>query len=511
ALYRYWYWEMQLAQYIQQLATPHATQHSEQNTAHETQDLNLAIAKIKHSQDLDQHQESALRHALTQRFTLITGGPGTGKTTTLSQIIAILLDWQADIRIAMAAPTGKAAQRMKEALQGAANRLPQDFSTAKEKLKQQQPITLHRLLGLGYTQQARYHAKNPLPYDVIVVDEASMLDLNLARQLFEAIPTSCRLILLGDVNQLASVDVGSVLADLQHINALEHNRQHLLKSRRFSDDNPIGKLAKFFIEQCFNNETSKPSSQAFKQLLTLKSHADTTAATEFAHGYPLSSHVHHDDIIQGFAHYAEQLKRYYPQRETLTTSSNEIVNKICEAFDYYRVLTATQQGNFGVEQLNLHCENYIKQHIFPSAHQHKSTWYFGKAVMMTHNDYQLDLSNGDIGLCLGETADQQFMVYFPSLERWYPAARLPKDIQTAFAMTIHKSQGSEFNHTAVVLDDGAERLLSQELLYTAITRAKNALSLWYTEQALQDALHNKTQRSSRLVKKVESYYSLSSN
>lgn len=500
ALYRYALWELQLAKVITQFV---------QGDISIPVDQAKIEAMIQQLNPQDQYQKQALLCAVSYRLTLITGGPGTGKTFTLAQVIVILNQLSSSLRIGMAAPTGKAAQRMQEALQKALSYLPQHLVTPQ--LKQQSTMTLHRLLGItGQQQQAKYHAKHPLPYDVIVIDEASMLDLNLARLLFMALPAHCRLILLGDAHQLASVDVGSVLADLQELSILKPYCQQLVHSRRFNQESKIGQSARF-LQQYFgysfdNTEHITSCVQGFLQLFPVHQFNYTTLThdkiqyTAIETTVEMSNYYH--ELSKGYQHYQQCIKRYKTKLKELYqryqhTPSDEdlaIIDELCQAFDQYRILTATKRGRLGVVTLNEVIEQQFRG-VF------KSSWYLGKAVMITQNNPLLGLANGDIGLCLSGSRDQ-FMVYFPHLSRWLPASRLPQTIQPAFAMTIHKSQGSEFEHVAVVLDD-AEHLLSQELLYTAITRAKQYLQLLTTKTALELALTQKTQRTSRLVHKVE--------
>lgn len=435
----------------------------------------------------DQHQKQALAMVAEQALAIITGGPGTGKTYTLARIIAVLKQSLPDIRIAMAAPTGKAAQRMKEALQNSfQDEKLQDLVTPD--LKNLNPVTLHRLLGLGNTQQPRFHSRQPLPYDVIVVDEASMLDLNLAQMLFAAMPNQARLIILGDADQLASVDVGSVLADLQQVPALAENRVNLVNSRRFKSDARIGKLAQFIQQQtCFDSTTHPVEKQSvlhtFQQQVvnatTLKAVELDQVKVDYLQLELLPEQAlsaeqlqhYYDLLMLGFQGYVEALKQYQQN------PNESLVPKVIHHFDDYRILAAIRHGHFGLKQLNLQ----IEQRLLEQSKQIKQgEWYLGRPVMMTYNDYQLGVSNGDIGLCLQrvQQGKLQFEVYFPSLNKWVAATRLPKNIETAFALTIHKSQGSEFTHTAVVLDRQAEKLLSKELIYTAITRAKKWSVYW---------------------------------
>ncbi len=495
-LYRYWKLEHQVASDILRIQ-------AQPPLSFELQAEQLNLLQ-------DPQQQKALQTAATQSLSIITGGPGTGKTYTLAHIVAVLNQALPNIRIAMAAPTGKAAQRMDEALQNALNsQALQMFNV--DALRQLRPVTLHRLLGLGNTGKPRFHAKQPLPYDVIVVDEASMLDLSLSQMLLAAIPAQARLILLGDANQLASVDVGTVLADLQQVPELANNRVNLVTTRRFAEGAKIGAMAKFiqqehspaqvlaeFEQQVVAAGELKPIQ--FKQveidalqLQYLPQQNGQISAENLAHYY--------DQLMYGYQAYVAVLKAHTLGLEQSSTAFQAHVENVVNVFDDYRILTAIRHGHLGLQQLNLQIEKRLLQQLKQTKH---GDWYAGRPVMMTYNDYQLGLSNGDIGICfMREQNDQrQFEVYFPSLNKWVPATRLPKNIETAFVLTIHKSQGSEFTHTAVVLDAAAKNLLSKELIYTAITRAKKVVSLLVDAQALQQALMIRTRRSSGLLARI---------
>lgn len=490
ALYRYWHLEQRLAQQICRLKR----QTIQQINTSDFQDL-LS----------DPHQQAALKMVLQQWFSLITGGPGTGKTYTLARIIAALNQIIPDIRIAMAAPTGKAAQRMQEALQNSFNdpKLLQSGLITDE-LRHQNTQTLHRLLGMGNRQIPRFNQKQPLPYDVIVVDEASMLDLSLATALFEAIPEGCRIILLGDANQLASVDVGSVLADLQQVPALTENRVQLQTSRRFAGDAKIGQLARFIQAQ---QDATEPDSVLSKLEHEIVNAAplgaihlnpempDLIQLEYLAESQQIEMEPYQQKLMYGFQGYVAALKHYLQADEP-----EDQIQPVIHAFDDYRILTAVRHGQLGLEQLNRFAEQWLNQQLKQIA---VGDWYVGRPVMMTYNDYQLGISNGDIGICFKHrTQPQQFEVFFPSLNKWIAAHRLPRSMQTAFVLTIHKSQGSEFTHTAIVLDAHAEKLLSQELIYTAVTRAKKVVSILADRGALQQALTIRTVRRSGLVQKI---------
>lgn len=490
ALYRYWHLEQRLAEQIcrlkQQLIQPVSCDDY----------LDLLT---------DPHQQAALQMVARQGLSIITGGPGTGKTYTLARIIAVLSQAIPHIRVAMAAPTGKAAQRMQEALQNSFND-PKllESGLVSEELRNQGTQTIHRLLGMGHSQTPRFNQKQPLPYDVIVVDEASMLDLNLATLLFEAVPESCRIILLGDANQLASVDVGAVLADLQQIQALADNRVQLQTSRRFAEGALIGQVAKFIQAQSYQQdhvevlqrfEVDIVQVSELKPIVLQRDMPDVVQLEYLPEGNQLDLEMYYQKLMLGFQGYVQSLKNYLQEERSI-----EQVQNVVKAFDDYRILTAVRHGPFGLQQLNQYAQRWLQQQLSIVT---AGGWYVGRPVMMTYNDYQLGISNGDIGLCFEHrTQPQQFEVYFPSLNKWVAANRLPKSIQSAFALTIHKSQGSEFTHTAVVLDQTAKNLLSQELIYTAITRAKKVVSLLVHQEALLQAFTVRTTRKSGLVQKV---------
>lgn len=489
-LYRYWQLEQavatQIARIKSQVITP--------------VDLN----ERDHNLLTDPQQKQALEMVAKQGLNIITGGPGTGKTYTLAHMIAVLHEALPNIRIAMAAPTGKAAQRMQEALQKALHSEKlQAFEL--EALKQLQPVTLHRLLGLGRLGRPRFHAKQPLPYDVIVVDEASMLDLSLSQMLLAAVPDSARLILLGDADQLASVDVGTVLADLQQTSVLADNRVNLITTRRFASGARIGAMAHFIQQE------HVPASvlNQFEQQVVAASELQVIALDqveidqlqlqylpEINPTTGLQLDQYYDQLMYGYQAYADAIKLAQDQADF-----DQYVQKAIQHFDHYRILTAIRHGDLGLNKIN----QQIEQRFLASVGKLKQgDWYTGRPVMMTYNDYQLGLSNGDIGICFWreQEGQSQFEVYFPSLEKWVLATRLPKSIETAFALTIHKSQGSEFTHTAVVLDQQAKNLLSKELIYTAITRAKKVVSLLVDRDAFTQALCVRTTRMSGLSGKI---------
>ena len=489
-LYRYWQLEQAVATQIARIKSQAITP--------------VNLSERDHNLLTDPQQKQALEMVAKQGLNIITGGPGTGKTYTLAHMIAVLHEALPNIRIAMAAPTGKAAQRMQEALQKALHsKKLQAFEL--ETLKQVQPVTLHRLLGLGRLGRPRFHAKQPLPYDVIVVDEASMLDLSLSQMLLAAVPDSARLILLGDADQLASVDVGTVLADLQQTSVLADNWVNLITTRRFASGARIGAMAHFIQQEhvpasVLNQFEQQVGAASELQVIALDQveidQLQLQYLPEINPTTGLQLDPYYDQLMYGYQAYADAIKQAQDQ-----TDFEQYVQQAIQHFDHYRILTAIRHGDLGLNKIN----QQIEQRFLASVGKLKQgDWYTGRPVMMTYNDYQLGLSNGDIGICFWreQEGQSQFEVYFPSLEKWVLATRLPKSIETAFALTIHKSQGSEFTHTAVVLDQQAKNLLSKELIYTAITRAKKVVSLLVDRDAFTQALCVRTTRISGLSEKI---------
>ncbi len=451
----------------------------------------------------DEHQKRSLQVVFKNNFNLITGGPGTGKTYTLARIIASLNKVCDNPRIAMAAPTGKAAQRMQEALQNAfSSEALNDGGFITDELKSLVPITIHRLLGIGMNGKAQFGADKKLPFDILVVDEVSMLDLKIAAQLFSAVASGTRVILLGDPKQLASVDVGGLLLDLKSSPLLKNNQVQLEKSVRFGDDTAIGRIAKFILRK-----SDQATDQATDQVVFdhFSDNSDHSVVEEFKKLFDGESAVLDMISANGDGGEVQAIRHGYMR---YTNQIHSYLSGLCDhdelftVFDQYRVLTATKHGKFGLNDMN----TYISSHVAQVTGQDSREWYVGRPIMITENNYKLGLSNGDIGICLKHRENSgEFEVYFQSSNKWISTTRLPKSIQTAYAMTIHKSQGSEFGRVAVVLDDSeaSSKVLSMELIYTAITRAKNEIYLLAGDQALLTALTVKTTRQSGLQKKLQ--------
>jgi exodeoxyribonuclease V, alpha subunit len=402
-------------------------------------------------------QQNAVRLARSRRLALINGGPGTGKTYTIARLIHAEQQADPKIRIALAAPTGKAAKRMEESLAAAG---VQDLPAQ----------TLHRLLGIGTDGQARYHTSRHLPHDLIIIDEASMLSLELAHALIAATAPASRLILLGDADQLAAVEPGAILHDLSHHPALQNHRITLRESQRFRADSGIGQLAAIL------GDPDNPGARLLEAL-------QTREAASPIHWYPTPDANLYRALIAPYQPYLEKL-------QDAAANPQELLN----TYDQYRILCAGHHGALGTRRINaaLRQLHQRAQGADPSL-----AYYHGLPLMILENDHRQQLYNGDTGICLED--DNGLQLHLPGHEP-VPLARLnPATLTDAYALSIHKSQGSEYPHVALVLDEHAERLLSRELLYTGITRSKGRLDIYASADALQSAAATPTRRHTGLA------------
>ncbi len=417
------------------------------------------------AEEIDWQREAA-KTAINQVFCIITGGPGTGKTTTVVKILALLQELaERPLFIALAAPTGKAAMRLQESIGNSKSALP-----CSETVKQSIPesvTTLHRLLGSRPpSPYFRHNAENPLPFDLVVVDEASMVDLALMSKMVDALKPSARLILLGDKDQLASVESGAVLADLTA--ALPDHTVELKRAHRF--DATIKDLAEAVNLQ--QPEAAWSALQAGNENIGLLN----------------------QEVI---AYIVGQRLDYISAIESPYDTGH-----IFNVFRRFQVLCANRAGKNSVADINNQVERRLASagHINPTG-----TWYHGRPVMITQNDAALHLYNGDIGLCLKDTEQNgKLMVFFQrpdgSIKKCLPA-RLPH-CETVYAMTIHKSQGSEFNEILIALPDQHNPVLTKELLYTAITRARKSVKILADQKVFNETVLRKIERFGGLAQKL---------
>ena len=467
-------------------------------------------------------QQLAAALALRGRLTVISGGPGTGKTTTVVNLLACLIALAPDCRIALAAPTGKAAARMTDAIRQRAQHLPPE-------LRDRMPAessTVHRLLGVNPSGFA-HDADNPLAIDALVVDEASMLDLALATRLLEAVPPTARIVLLGDKDQLAAVESGAVFAELSidptltpdcvrelaaltgtpaeaivppapaRASALQDCAVWFTQTYRFSRDSGVGRLANYVN-----------TGQARAAADWLRGATDDDVRWLEA-GVRTDPEAVLREMDSGFADYVR----------SVAADPGDIA-AITDAFGRFRVLCALRDGPRGVTALNAAMTRRFRATLtlpglpglpgLPPAGGGlegalASPWFAGRPVLVLDNDYVLRLFNGDIGIALPDT-NGVLLVHFPDATapggfRAIAPVRLPRH-ETAFAMTIHKSQGSEFDGILVMLPQQRSRVLTRELLYTAITRAKRQVTLVADEAVLAQAIATPTTRHSGLLARL---------
>ncbi len=490
-LYRYWKYEQDLAQALNRRAGAAALAVDEDQLQ---KDLHTLFPASSAKPDW---QKVAAAAAVLNQFCVISGGPGTGKTSTVIRILALLRLQPngLDLKIALAAPTGKAAARMQEAIHQAKQGLPVDESI--RDAIPEEATTLHRLLGARMDSvYFRHHQQNPLPIDVLILDEASMVDIALMTKLIWALPEKARLIMLGDKDQLSSVEAGAVLADICGKEQLFSDafRDKLIRllgedlpsrsgsppaiadsilllhqSYRFSDESGIGRLAK---------AVNQGDGKAALSLLNDKHLPD------------IHLHASHDTI-------AEEAADSYKSYLTRIKAGADI-DSIFAAFNSFRVLCAIRGGPNGVTLLNQRIGQALAARNLIDA---GSDYYAGRPIMITCNDHGLRLYNGDIGLLLpdpecGGRLRACFQGSDHAVRRLAPAS-LPRH-ETVYAMTVHKSQGSEFGQVLLVLPEEGSPLLSRELLYTGITRAKSRFELFAVDGILLAAVQQKLSRTTGL-------------
>lgn len=521
--------------------------------------VNESIGAAKRD-DID-WQKVAAAVAVTSRISVISGGPGTGKTTTVAKLLAVLLKLHTgtQLTIQLAAPTGKAAARLTESLSEAVNKL--SLTDEQRRNIPEQAQTLHRLLGAQpESQKLRYHRDNPLSLDILVVDEASMVDLPMMARLIDALQPSARIIFLGDKDQLASVEAGAVLGDICRFAEQGYSTGRaaqltrltgcplaaysssgsdvesatpevrdclclLRKSYRFNAASGIGQLA-----SAVNQGDSWRVSAVLK-----KSLPDVSFN-------PLAEDEDYQRLLIETAEKYQNYLRLVKERASPKT--------ILAEFNRFRLLCALRDGPYGVSGLNQRVEQLLHHNgmiVLPQysgtrslgkpsldkpffgkpdlgkpdfGKQYLGKPYFGKhgagsqymenrgyagrPIMILRNDSTLGLFNGDIGIMLrnqdNENQDNELKAYFQLSDgqiKPFQPSRLPLH-ETAYVMTVHKSQGSEFEHTALVLPDQFSPVVSRELVYTAVTRAREKLTLYARKAVLAKAVTTPTQRRSGL-------------
>ena len=465
-------------------------------------------------------QKVACAIAATKGFSVITGGPGTGKTTTVTKLLAILqsLYQAAPLSIKLVAPTGKAAARLTESILGAKNKLseiPDDINS----LIPQSAQTIHRLLGVKpFTNKFRHDKSNPLHVDVLIIDEASMVDLSLMAKLIEALPDHARLILLGDKDQLASVDTGSVMSALcqglvlgqtpryskvrcEQLNTLCFNGTVKLNAQTQSEFKLADCIA--FLQHSYRFDAKSGIGQ-----LALAVNTNNRGILNYVEQQ--SSEGHFSDIILDYDFVSTPIEKlvnsaasHYANYLTLIAQGASVA-QVHAAFASYQLLAAVREGDYGVNSLNQRIERVLQQQGLISVNPNQRH-YIGMPIMVSQNDYQLKLFNGDIGILMPDDSGQLKAVFIDEQgnERAFSPARLPAH-DKVYVMTIHKSQGSEFSYTAMVLPPlkQASIGINRQLVYTGITRAKQTFELVADKKVLQLAMGKSVSRASGLYERL---------
>ena len=424
-----------------------------------------------------EEQREAAEIALSQAVTVLTGGPGTGKTTTVARLLALLAE-QAELtgaarpRIALAAPTGKAAARLEEAVQHEVAKLD---AADRARLGELQAMTLHRLLGSrpDSSSRFRHNRGNRLPHDVIVVDETSMVSLTMMARLLEAVRPDARLILVGDADQLASVEAGAVLADLvDGLSAREDVRVAALRtSHRFGES--IGALA-----------------DAIRV-----GDADRAVALLRSGGEHIEWVEDEDPTERLRSMLAAACACGCGKRRVLGAADVALAT-----LDEHRLLCAHRDGPYGVRHWNRQVEKWLTEETGEPVW---SEWYAGRPLLVTANDYGLGVYNGDTGVVVAGPDGLRAVIAGAAGPLDFATSRL-SDVETMHAMTIHKSQGSQADEVTVLMPPEDSRLLTRELFYTAVTRAKEKVRVVGSEASVRAAIGRRAVRATGLRERLHS-------
>ena len=435
-------------------------------------------------------QRLAAETAVRRSFSVIAGGPGTGKTTTVAAVLALLHEQAAatgtPMRVALAAPTGKAAARLTEAVHAQASDLDVD-DDVRAAILGTEASTIHRLLGRagGSNSRFRHDRSNQLPHQVVIIDETSMVSLSLMARLVEAVRPSARLVLVGDPQQLTSVEAGAVLGDIvgpaiepsPPAGPLSDGIVVLRTVHRFAG--AVGELARG-IE----------AGDGDRVMALL---ADGAGAVRwFDH-----------DVATGAAgdnvHRAVRAAVLGPATDVVTASRRGDATTALAAMRRVQLLCAHRAGPHGVATWRTLIEQWLAQEIEGYV---PHGWYAGRPLLVTANDYNLGLFNGDTGVVVADGPDRVVSAFERRGEIVHVSPTRLSAVETLYAMTIHKSQGSQFGEVVVVLPDEASPILTRELLYTAVTRAENGVLLVGTEAAIRSAVDRPVSRASGLRERL---------
>jgi exodeoxyribonuclease V alpha subunit len=494
-LYRYWEYQEELAKGIK-------SRISLDNHVPLVKSLQEGLNRIFSAQEdvgVD-WQKVATFAAARRKFCVITGGPGTGKTTTVAKILALLMEQNGGqrLRTALVSPTGKGAARLQEAMKKTKEDLGCEQSV--KAFIPDEASTIHRLLGTVVgSPYFRFNALNHLPVDTVVVDEASMVDLALMSKLVQALPSQARFILLGDKDQLSSVEAGAVLGDI-----CDTGHSHPF-SKTFCDE--IQKTTGYKI----NGAKAAPEmSDSIVQLIRSYRFGDESGIASASRSVnegnadaalKIMQDARRGDLCWSPLPSPKSLPRALKDRgldEFHYLFEVTDPKTAFEQLDRFRIICALRQGPFGVNAVNLLVEHLLRGQKLIRG---EGRWYRGRPVLITQNDYNLHLYNGDIGIALPDPgADGELRVFFKApdgaLRALHPV-RLPEH-ETVYAITVHKSQGSEFDRLLLILPDQDSPVLTRELIYTGITRARQGVEVWGHESVFREAVGRRTTRVSGL-------------
>lgn len=502
-LYRYWDYEKKLSDFI--------TRRTKEDIKDIDYDLLKGGLKRLFPKTADEDytwQKVAAVIAAFKKICVITGGPGTGKTFTMAKILALLLEQspKGRLKILLSAPTGKAAARISESVKAAKKTLNCEPDVIEA--IPSEATTIHRMLKtIPGSPYFHHNAENPLNADIVAVDEASMADLALMSKLTAAMPADARLILIGDRDQLSSVEAGFVMGDVCDRDHIHVFSEHFCK--RFE------RLTQQRIGVPIDGHKEKPG--LYDCLVGLKKSYRFVDAGEIR---GLSSAVNHGEVDNAVVCLKNSQGQIYWERHSEPDAlSGSLAEKVVKGYSEYlqtddpynaldlfsrfKILCAVKIGPFGTHAVNRLAEQILnREDLVEFRSGLNGFWYKGRPILITRNDYNLGLFNGDVGITLPDpnSSDNALYVYFPdnsgTVKKIHPN-RLP-DHETAYAMTVHKSQGSEFENVLLILPDRDYPVLTRELFYTGITRARKTVSIWGPEDIIKSTILRKTERTSGL-------------
>ena len=503
-LYRYWDYENTLSKSIEERISKNIG--------------DLDFPRLKHSLDrlfpktkqpAVNWQKIAAAVACLKHLSVITGGPGTGKTFTVTKVLALLQEQVPGkrLQIYLAAPTGKAAARLKESLEHAKGLMNCD-DEVKNKIPSE-VYTIHRMLKpIKGSPYFRHDSDNPLMADVVVVDEASMVDLALMTKLFQAVPENARLILIGDKDQLASVEAGSVLGDICDREVMHGFSDSFMDRIKELTGEDLGQMV----------QPSEEGSRLQDSIVVLQKSYRFNAKSSIG---GLSRAVNRADADKAFAILEDSdeeslnWQTLRANEDLIATLSQQIVSgyqsylktkdpaEALQRMRRFKILCALNIGPLGVRAINRLAEQVLsRQNLIQMDPMAENPWYAGRPVLITRNNYQLGLFNGDIGITMpgAGARNEELFVYFPEdaggVHR-FRTYQLPEH-ETVYAMTVHKSQGSEFDEVLFILPDKDFSILTRELFYTALTRARKKIRIWGNRSIIRNAIAQKIERTSGL-------------